>query len=292
MTRWQYVMSRYLSVIRRQVFLCILAPGKECLMIIIDKLCYASRLRYMNASVKTLLAVLTLIFCITDRSVIISLLILAVMSWLTIKKGGVPLSRYLKLMRIPLVFLFLSTLAILVNISASPMDAFAIPLGSIYITSSYAALLHAAQLILTALASVSCLYFLSLSTPVTDLLGVMKRFHLPDLFIELMLLIYRFIFVLFGIADALSTSRDSRLGNVDFRTSCRSFGSMASALFIRAFKKSNALYDAMESRCYNGRIHVLSEEYPPERKHLCLILLFELMLIVISVTLRISGLHY
>ncbi|MEE0420571.1 MAG: cobalt ECF transporter T component CbiQ [Lachnospiraceae bacterium] len=261
-------------------------------MIIIDKLCYNSKLRYVNAETKCAFSILTLIFCIADRSIVLSLLVLGIMGYVTVCRGGIPFSRYLYLMRLPLIFLFLSTLAIIANFSKTPMDAFAIPIGGIYITSTKASLLRAAQLILTALASVSCLYFLSLSTPITDILSVFKRIHCPDLLIELMLLIYRFIFVLFDIADSLSTAQHSRLGNVNFKTSCQSFGSLASALFVRSFKKSNILYDAMESRCYDGKLRVLNESFTYKKRHIIYIIALEAALISISILLRSFGIHY
>lgn len=260
-------------------------------MIVIDKLCYTSKLRYTNACVKTTFAMITLILCVMDRSIALSALILLSMAYLTVKVGGISTSRYLRLLRVLVLFLFLSTIAIIVNISDTPLSAFAIPVGKIYITSSVTSCLFAVQLILTALGSVSCLYFLSLSTPITDILTVFKKIHCPEIIIELMLLIYRFIFVLLDIADALNTAQRSRLGNINFKTSCKSIGNLISALFIRAFKKSSFLYDAMESRCYDGSIHVLEENYPAKKSHIIYIVSFELTLIIISVVLRINGLH-
>lgn len=252
-------------------------------MIVIDKLCYYSKLRYVNAGEKFAYAIATLLFCVISRSVSMAVLVLTVNCYLTVKKGGIPLSRYLRFMSIPLAFLFLSTLAILFNISPVPFDAFAIPIGDSFITASRTSLMQGCQLILTALASVSCLYFLSFNTPVTDILTVLRKIHCPDMIIELMLLIYRFIFVLLDISSAISTSQDARLGNKDLRTSYQSFGKMISVLFIRAMKKSNALYDAMESRCYDGRIRVLTENYPPRRKELLLIIFYECLLLLLTI---------
>lgn len=260
-------------------------------MIVIDKLCYTSKLRYINACVKTLFAILTLLICVIDRSIVISVFILLTTGCLTIFIGGISPSRYFRLMRIPLIFLFLSTIAIIINFSSEPLSAFAIPIGNIFITSSITSCLYALQLILTALASVSCLYFLSLSTPITDILTVFKKVHCPEILIELMLLIYRFIFVLLDIADALTTAQRSRLGNVNLKTSCKSTANLITALFIRAFKKSSFLYDAMESRCYDGSIRVLQENYPARKKHILYIIIFELILITLSAILRVSGLH-
>ena len=100
-----------------------------------------------------------------------------------------------------------------------PFDAAAVPLGTYYLTASYASIRKGIQMILTALASVSCLYFLSFNTPMTDVLSVLKKLHCPDLLVELMLLIYRYIFLLLDISFCISLSQDSRLGNRDLKTS-------------------------------------------------------------------------
>src|SRR5699024_6829097 len=122
---------------------------------------------------------------------------------LTVWKGGIPLSRYMKLLLIPAAFLIVGTAAIVVNVSAVPLDAFAFPAGDFYITGSRAGLRQALEICLTAMAAVSCLYFLALNTVMTDILGALRKMKVPALLIELMLLIYRFIFVLSETASAI-----------------------------------------------------------------------------------------
>ena len=56
---------------------------------------------------------------------------------------------------------------------------------------------------------------------------------------------------------------------------------MASALLLRALKKSNALYDAMESRCYDGTIRVLSKEYPAKASEITWIIVYEAVLLLV-----------
>ena len=157
-------------------------------MIVIDKLCYQSKLRYENPGEKFAFAVITLCICVMSRSIAVACIVLAVTGILTVWKGGIPVSRYLKFLTIPLAFLLLSTLAIILNLKKAPLDLFAIPLGNWYLTSSRAALLYAGQLILTALSGVSCLYFLAFTTPMPDILEVLRKLHCPKLLIELMLL--------------------------------------------------------------------------------------------------------
>lgn len=248
------------------------------MMISIDKLCYNSKLRYVNAGEKFAFAIITLLLCVMSRSIAVACIVLAATGILTVWKGGIPFFRYIRFMMVPFAFLILSTLAIMFNISRQPLDLFAIPMGSWYLTSSWNSFRYSLQLILTALASVSCLYFLSFNTPMPDILNVLRRAHCPRLLIELMMLIYRFIFVLMDVASNITVSQHSRLGNKDYKTSLKSFSHLASVLLLRSFKRANALFDAMESRCYDGTIRVLNETYSPDRKHILYIILFDLVL--------------
>lgn len=252
-------------------------------MIVIDKLCYNSKLRYENAGEKFAFAVITLCICVMSRSTQVACIVLAVTGILTVWKGGIPVLRYLKFLAAPLTFLLLSTLAILFHFGRTPMDLFAIPLGSFYLTTSRESFSYSMQLILTALASVSCLYFLSFTTPIPDILEVLRKLHCPALLMELMLLIYRFIFMLLDTAYAISTAQDCRLGNKDYRTSLKSFGMLGSVLMIRAVSRSKKLYDSMETRCYDGTIRVLSESRPPRKKVVAAIILFETALFSFAV---------
>lgn len=255
-------------------------------MIVIDKLCYQSRLRYENPGEKFAFAVITLCISVMSRSIAVACIVLTVTGILTVRKGGIPVFRYLKFLTIPLAFLLLSTLAVVLNVKKAPLDLFAIPLGSWYLTASHEALLYAVQLILTALSAVSCLYFLAFSTPMPDILEVLRKLHCPKLLIELMLLIYRFIFVLMHTASSISIAQECRLGNKDYKTALNSFGSLGAVLMIRAMSRSNRLYDAMEARCYDGSIRVLSESRPPRKEIVCAIAVFDTCLFLFALWRR------
>lgn len=255
-------------------------------MLTIDKLCYNSKLRYVNTGEKFAFTMFTLLLCVCSRSIVIACIVLTATGILTVYKGGIPLFRYVRFMTVPLAFLILSTLAIIFNISRTPLDLFAIPIGNWYLTGSKEAILYALQLILTALSSVSCLYFLSFNTPMPDILNVLGSLHCPKILMELMLLIYRFIFILLSVSSAITNSQHSRLGNKDYKTSLKSFSALASVLLVRSFKRANALYDAMESRCYDGTIRVLNETYPPDKRHILAIIIFEMLLLLLTILER------
>ena len=250
-------------------------------MLLIDKLSYQSKLRYVNASEKLVYALLTLVLCVLSRSVKVAVLVFAVNGVLTVGKGGIPLFRYIKLLMIPLAFLAAGTAAVMINVSRIPMDAFALPAGEWYITGSCEGIRRGLRLCVTALSAVSSLYFLSLNTVMTDILCACRKLHFPSLLTELMLLIYRFIFVLFETASSITVSQQSRLGNRSFKTRIRSFGKLGSSLFILALKRSGALYDAMESRCYDGSIRVPSREQPAKAGEIAVIALYGAVLVLV-----------
>lgn len=250
-------------------------------MLLIDKLSYQSKLRYVNASEKLVYALLTLVLCVLSRSVKVAVLVFAVNGVLTVGKGEIPLFRYIKLLMIPLAFLAAGTAAVMINVSRTPMDAFALPAGEWYITGSCEGIRRGLRLCVTAFSAVSSLYFLSLNTVMTDILCACRKLHFPSLLTELMLLIYRFIFVLFETASSITVSQQSRLGNRSFKTRIRSFGKLGSSLFILALKRSGALYDAMESRCYDGSIRVLSREQPAKAGEIAVIALYGAVLVLV-----------
>ena len=72
-------------------------------MIVIDKLCYNSRLRYVNTSEKFAFSLLTLCFCIISRSILMALIVLLVNGILTVGIGRIPFFRYRRLLLVPLV---------------------------------------------------------------------------------------------------------------------------------------------------------------------------------------------
>ena len=89
-------------------------------MITIDKLCYNSKLRYENAGEKFAFAMITLLFCVMSRSIVVACIVLAVTGILTVYKGGIPFSRYIHFLTVPLAFLILSTIAIVLNLKHEP----------------------------------------------------------------------------------------------------------------------------------------------------------------------------
>ena len=61
---------------------------------------------------------------------------------------------------------------------------------------------------------------------------------------------------------------------------------MVQAVFIQSMKRSRVLYDAMEARCYDGRVNVLNEHRPVKRKNVIMIVVFEIVLLIFTVMVK------
>lgn len=252
-------------------------------MISIDKFAYTSNLRNANPMEKFIFSIVTMIVCILLNSVIDSVLIILLMSAITIFKGKISAKFYWQLMLLPLVFLIIGIITIAVNVIGNNKDVlFSFTILSIKLGCTKESILISSKVFFKALASVSCLYFLTLTTPIFEILTILRKFKVPKLFVELMGLIYRFIFVLLDTANMIFISQNSRLGYSTIRVGYNSLGKLITSLFVSSYKRSQDIYTAMESRCYDGEINLIENNYKVSYKNMSLIITVEIALILIS----------
>lgn len=259
-------------------------------MISIDKLAYVSELKHVNPIEKFIFSMVTMLVCIVVNSTQASIAVLLIMSGITVFKAKIPFKIYIKLILLPLVFLIIGITTIAINVAPNNRDLiFGFSMFNIKFGCTYESALTAARLFFKSLGAVSCLYFLTLTTPVFEILSVLKKFKVPKLFVELMGLIYRFIFVLLDTANMIYISQNSRLGYSTLRNGFKSIGQLITMLFITSYKRSQDIYTAMESRCYDGDINLLESKYKISYRNIVLIILVEVLLIAISLKGVIFG---
>ena len=226
----------------------------------IDVFAQTSRLHVVNPSLKFWTVLTLIVLCIAARNPAIGLLMTAVMLVVTVYFGGIKLRDYISLMMLPVSFVLLSVLALLFEVTEQYTGVLGIPIFSCWIGVTSIAQTRAALVLSRALSAVSCLYFLSLTTPMVDLIGVLRRIRCPNVFIELMYLIYRYIFILLSMYHNMCQAAKSRLGYTDYRTSMSTTGNICANLLARSYLQANRNFDAMESRCYDAEIRFLENE--------------------------------
>jgi cobalt/nickel transport system permease protein len=89
-------------------------------------------------------------------------------------------------------------------------------------------------------------------TPLYELTGQLRRLRVPELFVALFEMTYRYIGVLLGEASTMYTAY--MLRSAERRgLQMRHMGSFVGQLFIRSYDRAERIYGAMKCRGYGGR---------------------------------------
>jgi cobalt/nickel transport system permease protein len=234
-------------------------------MLQIDKYAYINKLKDVHPVEKVLLSFYLLLFALVVKDSLVSLVTFIVMSAFIVLAAKIPLSYYVKLLLLPSFFLFSGIVAILISFTneqtviSHPIWSVQLGEWQVYVTKENQK--RAVNLFFMVLGSVSCLYFLTLTTPLTAILGVLRKLKVPSLLLELISLTYRFIFVFLEASIEIYQAQSSRLGYITIRKGIQSLGLLISTLFSKMFQRTQQLSIAMNSRGYGEDISLLDESY-------------------------------
>ena len=136
--------------------------------------------------------------------------------------------------------------------------------GSLTFSSSPEALAQMLLLLTRALGATAAMNFLALTTPLMDILVVLRRLRMPETLIDVMVVMYRFIFVLLDTLERIATAQGSRLGyQGGYWRSMQNAGQLGARLFLNAMARSERLETAVSARGFNNRLTVLQPTYQP-----------------------------
>ena len=252
-------------------------------MLKIDQYAYTNKLSGIHPIEKIMMAGLTMLICLIFASPLVSLLVLFIMTAATVMLAEVPGRFFGKMMMVPLLFLVVGVITVAVTITRDSVSLlWGVKIGSCMMGVTLDGLYKAGELFLRSLGAVSCLYFLSLTTPMSEILSVLGKLKLHPLLIELMSITYRYIFVLLETADQIYIAQASRWGYATWKTAYSSLGQLLSNLFSKSFYNSKMLYMTLSSRCYTGQLQVLDSPYVLSVKNLCLIGAVNFILVVVG----------
>lgn len=242
-----------------------LAGGSAFLMI--DRYAMKSGLSGVNPDLKVMTGIISLILCISSVKGIAAAMIGCCMTCLTVVRGRLKWREYCRFLLIPCSFILLGGIVLLVDISGLRLGFLDIPVGNWYVSVTKENLENACLVSARALSGITCLYMISLNTPLYEIIGVLRRARVPRIIIELMYLIYRFIFVLLDSYENMKVSAQSRMGYCNLRRSYASFFGICTNLLAVAFGKASKSFDSMESRGYDGDLLFLETKNKVTGKH-------------------------
>ena len=143
-------------------------------------------------------------------------------------------------------------------ISGTPV--FHIPLGFYTLTATQAGLGAAGIFVLRVGVSVSLAVLLVLTTRWADILKSLRFFRVPTIFVLILGMTYRYIFLLLHTVNGMFEARKSR---IVARTSGKEqrwwIVSSMSVLMSRSFRMSDEVYQAMLARGFTGQIRTLTD---------------------------------
>lgn len=227
-------------------------------MLVIDKYAYTNALRDVDPYKKVLASTFFLILSLIIKNVYILTSIIIFMSLSLVVLAKIELRKYLRLLCIPLGFLFLSILVTLVSISTNKGNLLhSVEFLNLYIGVSSESIDTSIHILFRSISCLVCVYFCMLTTPFNQLIYIMKKIHLPNTFVELSMLTYRFIFIFLEEFTEIYKSQELRFGYTNIKNSYRSLGLLTNLLYNRLMQRYEDMCVSLDMKLYDGEFHIV-----------------------------------
>ena len=182
--------------------------------------------------------------------------------WLAVGVSRVGLARaFLRsLVAIPFILIALPTV-----FTKPGAPLFELDLALFALTGTQEGLDFFISVLLKSWTSVTAAVVLTATTPPLRLLGALRSLRVPAVLVAIVMLMYRYLFVLVEEAQSMMRARAARSAFIGSGTGGRkpggslvwrakSAGGMAGSLFIRTLDRSERIYMAMVARGYDGTL--------------------------------------
>lgn len=225
-------------------------------MLLIDRYAYINRLKDFSPMAKFIFVIGALTIALVFNKFYMNLGIFLFMVFLTTFVADIPLYRYLKIMAIPIAFLMISLITILLSISSENIFIWSFKISNKYIGITYYSLKESINTLMRVLASISSTFFLGLTTPLNNIIRVLKKLKLPNILIELLVLIYRFIFIFLEESKDIRMAQEMKFGYNTMKNSYKSIALLIKCLFIRVLMRYKDMVIALDSKLYDGEFKI------------------------------------
>jgi cobalt/nickel transport system permease protein len=108
--------------------------------------------------------------------------------------------------------------------------------------------------------SILSIIVLTSTTEFSLLMKSLKTFRVPDIIVNNISFMYRYMFILTEEVRNMLIARNSRYAGGFSIRQIKILGNMAGVLFLRTLERSERIYNAMLSRGYNGEIKILQNK--------------------------------
>ncbi len=232
---------------------------------LLEDIAQKNGLREVNTHLKLATGLGAILLCLLSSSYIPPLFIALVLTGTILFLAKVDAKTYGELFIIPLWFALMSVAGIiLISGGQEPFWKWdVLPSFSLSITRE--SINQGMFVFCRVLGGMSAMCFISLTTPMTDIFTVFRQCKVPETVIDLMMIIYRTIFILMDQVIQIYHAQVMRLGYSTWHESLHSFATLCGAAFIASWDAGEDLIRAMDARCYDGKFALLGETRPVER---------------------------
>ena len=226
-------------------------------MLEIDNCAYLNNIKDVNPLIKLGITFIGVIASMLTQNANIHILTMLFMTALILFIARVDMNLYIRCLKIPIIFLIIGIGLNLINISFENKDyIFNVNILGLYIGTTKFAVKSSLNILLRAMSCIISIYFLILTTPFNQLIIVLKKLHIPHTLIELMILIYRFIFIFIEEAEEIYKSQQLKFGYTNLKTSYNSMSLLIKTLFFRMMRRYEDMSISLDIKLYDGKFHV------------------------------------
>jgi cobalt/nickel transport system permease protein len=156
--------------------------------------------------------------------------------------------------RLAAPLMIVAVLVVLQAFATGTTPLFSFTLGGWTLTAKAEGLRQGALIGARVLGAVSAVFLLSVVTPAHRIFQALRWFRVSRDWLEIAVLMYRYIFVLMDRVTDLAAAQRLRLGYTARGRAIASFAALAGATVVHSFEQAGRTHDAMRLRGYKGTI--------------------------------------
>ncbi|MGY2084103.1 cobalt ECF transporter T component CbiQ [Blastococcus sp. SYSU DS0539] len=145
---------------------------------------------------------------------------------------------------------------------------------------------RAAALAGRAVAASAAVLLLATTTPMSDLLPLLRRLRVPPAVVEIASVTYRLLFVLLDSLGTVREAQAARMGWSTPRRSYRSAGMLAAAVLTRSWDRARRMQEGLAGRGMEDGLRVLPDARPSSRPFLALGLALPVAIAAVTLVAR------
>ncbi len=217
---------------------------------------HPSGLRLMDARLKLALAVVLVSLNVLVANLELSLAVLA-LCWISLLWSRTPLRAVLWFVLAPAWATFLVVLLFTAGFGHTPFfswHGFKFGFGHITLISWHGFTFYREGLALginaaiRIFAEMTVAAALVLTTPFPRILEAMRWYHIPEVLVDTLGFMYRYLFLLWDEAATMRAAARTRGGYVNWKTGSITSGAVLAAMFLRAYDRAQRISQAVRAR--------------------------------------------